>query len=493
MKQQILEKRNDLINKVLWIITIALILFNILTGVGETMLYVGAPILLFSSILFSILNKKRLLTPYLKYFASIILTVIHTLFVFIYFDLNSFLIAFVTLVIIALYQDYKTIILTGVLQITSLTIAYFTDNGLQLYRSFYDIPGLLIVIAVFITIITIMVFQSRTSEEFRIQVEKQKEKIEISNKEIGTLLKEIKNTIDILSTFSTDLEVNIKTTTNISTDLTTTFSQLTDKINKNNKSVEYINNLVTDNDKQIIKAAKTTNEMKKISTNTRKITEEGNEEITSFKEETKTVNKIINNTVELMNQLNEKTEAIEKIITAINTIASQTNLLALNAAIEAARAGEAGRGFAVVAEEIRQLAENSQGSTKEIASILEEIKTQAKNATKEVYTGQKAITVNKKTADKVNERFEQVIKNNQDIETRAKEINTTIQKTKDSFNIIAQQTKQTTAISQEVTASIEETLINNEEQNNNINNIADHFDKLSDLIKNLKNLTNKRQ
>ena len=65
--------------------------------------------------------------------------------------------------------------------------------------------------------------------------------------------------------------------------------------------------------------------------------------------------------------LSARSEKIGGIVTTITGIAEQTNLLALNAAIEAARAGEQGRGFAVVAEEVRKLAEESQGAAAEIA------------------------------------------------------------------------------------------------------------------------------
>ena len=78
------------------------------------------------------------------------------------------------------------------------------------------------------------------------------------------------------------------------------------------------------------------------------------------------------NTMENMKTTTEKSKDLEQITKLANTIlqiSGQTNLLALNASIEAARAGEHGRGFAVVAEEIRKLAEESEGAVAEIQRV----------------------------------------------------------------------------------------------------------------------------
>lgn len=81
---------------------------------------------------------------------------------------------------------------------------------------------------------------------------------------------------------------------------------------------------------------------------------------------------VVRQVVSTMGEIHASSRKVVDIISVIDSIAFQTNILALNAAVEAARAGEQGRGFAVVASEVRNLAQRSANSAREIKKLIEE-------------------------------------------------------------------------------------------------------------------------
>ena len=108
---------------------------------------------------------------------------------------------------------------------------------------------------------------------------------------------------------------------------------------------------------------------------------------------------VTNSTAETLDDLQRSVGQISQIVNVIEEITNRTNLLALNAAIIAAQAGEHGRGFTVVADEIRQLAERTRGSTKEISAIVKAVQSGSKQAAAKMQEGVKRVEDNVRLAD----------------------------------------------------------------------------------------------
>ncbi|MBI2400907.1 MAG: DUF3365 domain-containing protein [Deltaproteobacteria bacterium] len=89
----------------------------------------------------------------------------------------------------------------------------------------------------------------------------------------------------------------------------------------------------------------------------------------------------------IINSLSEKIKEIGKILDVIQEVAEETNLLALNAAIIAAQSGDHGKSFSVVSNEIKDLAERTSTSAKEVSEIIDAVEIESDRAVKSMERG----------------------------------------------------------------------------------------------------------
>ena len=188
--------------------------------------------------------------------------------------------------------------------------------------------------------------------------------------------------------------------------------------------------------------------------------------------------------------LAEKSDQIGAFVKTITQIAEQTNLLALNAAIEAARAGEQGRGFAVVAEEVRKLAEGSQGAAREIAALVGSIQSETGAVVKVVQDGARRTIDGAAVVEQTRAAFISIGEAVDDMTSRVEHIAAAAQQitasaTAMQSSIVAAVTvaEESSATSEQVSASTEQTSASTQQLAATANEMADSAEALRGLVR----------
>lgn len=96
---------------------------------------------------------------------------------------------------------------------------------------------------------------------------------------------------------------------------------------------------------------------------------------------------VVSQSAQIIQEVNTSSAQISSILDIVDDIAEQTSLLSLNAAIISAQAGEHGRGFAVVASEIKDLAQRTKSSTKEINTLIRSLQTKTADSVMSISEG----------------------------------------------------------------------------------------------------------
>ena len=115
---------------------------------------------------------------------------------------------------------------------------------------------------------------------------------------------------------------------------------------------------------------------------------QGNRMMVESRQSIESAGDIILETTKNIEEVYDASTKIKDITNIIENIAFQTNILALNAAVEAARAGDQGKGFAVVASEVRNLAQTTQSSVKDITNLVDNAYDKINKATDSARTSQ---------------------------------------------------------------------------------------------------------
>jgi methyl-accepting chemotaxis protein len=236
------------------------------------------------------------------------------------------------------------------------------------------------------------------------------------------------------------LAASVEETTAAIEQMTYSIKEVAKNIEELSATAEETSSSMNEMDVSISQVETNANETAKLSEQAQRDAEMGTEALSRTLAGIDKIKESSKEAASVIEALGKKIAAIGNILNVIDDVAEQTNLLALNAAILAAQSGEHGKGFAVVADEIKDLAERTGASTKEISELIGAVQDSSRNAITAMDRGVRNV--------------EEGVRLGQEAETALKKIQESSQKSTHMVKAIARATIEQARGSKQVTMAI---------------------------------------
>lgn len=372
---------------------------------------------------------------------------------------TNYLMFFLAIFMIVLYEDIRPIALQCVLSAVFMYVFFFRYTK-ELAQTWSEDAMAMCVVYVISALFVFWSLCRITGQQFA-SLKKSTEESDRARKHAEKLLDQIGRSISSLEKTSAMINGSIGVTEEISDKIFVTASDVAKGAVADVEAAEGIKEMVQNGVDKIRRVSDASVMMTRISNATNGSVTAGAGKVQSMNGQMKELNQKMDAIAEAITLLNDENKEIVRILTTLDEITSQTNLLSLNASIEAARAGEQGRGFAVVALEIRNLSENSSKFTERIHTILDGIQERTRQVMEEINTGQKFVSECSKEMENVDISFQmisdntgQVLIRSQEIEDKAKNLENLLGQTLADVNRISDNVAVTSSAMEDISDSI---------------------------------------
>lgn len=377
---------------------------------------------------------------------------------------------FMVIAIIAFYESVSLILISTVIFALQHFLGYFFAPELLCGTSDYHF-WILMIHAFFLLLSSgATILQITTKKRYTRKLEMENE---IKEKDLKQILSNLALSSKQIIQTSNILSENVKVTMAESNCIIDTIQQITSASKQQSAATKESSISMIEMSVGIQKVAEASNLIFENSSSTVQLAKNGDQTVASTVLQMNEIQQSVQALSETIMMLREKTYKIDEIVKVISSISEQTNLLSLNAAIEAARAGEQGKGFAVVANEVKKLAEQTQGSAKEITGLINEIH-RGTNATVEAMdTGIQNVNTGIEIVNQVGDSFANIVQGSEHIAGQIEEMSAIAEEMSASSQQVSSSVEEVSTIAENNESTTIQVAQSLEQQQRGINEISE--------------------
>lgn len=361
----------------------------------------------------------------------------------------------------------------------------FVEAKEKIMESINKVSLILVIIAIVLTFIfsynitssigVLVAGLDRLSKGNFTQAIKIKRKDEIGKiaKEIDSVRSNIANALKVIDESNIDVKTKIEALNSLTNEMASSLEEIDSTVKEiargthsQSEEMSKVNSIMVDFGSKIDKISKTNEivdkDIKVISLKS----QTSNKDLVNMEKTIKNINSSFAVVKGEVVDLNNYLKKIREVTNLINNISQQTNILALNAAIEAARAGEAGKGFVVVADQVKRLAEQSKTSAADINELLENVLLKSDTVMKTSNNMDEELSKQVVVIGKSISSFKDIIDSIEEMIPAINEVNIYIQEVNAEKETILQSIESSAAVSQEVSASLDQMVSSTDIVNN---------------------------